>query len=150
MSNKNNKITYVNEEALKKQGKSKSFKELLAYYKGSITTALTFLATNKAIVFFGNIGEDKIIRFLAQEELKHPELAKYILNVEKFVSVNWAAIQANPVLCGAILSGFVALGATAVWGVKKLSLNHKQKKGYIRSTEKNNSIEESSIHSRNV
>ena len=131
MSNGNNRVTYVNQEALEKHGHKKTFKELLSYYKGSITTALTFLATNKAIVFFGNLGEDKVIHFLAQEQLKHPELAGFLIKVENFVSINWAAIQANPVLCGAIMSGFVALGATAVWGIKKLHMNHKEKKGYL-------------------
>ena len=146
MNKAKNEITYVNEEALKKHGKTKSFKELVSYYKGSITTALTFLATNRAIVFFGNLGEDKVIHFLAQEQIRHPELAGFLLKVENFVSINWAAIQANPVLCGAIMSGFVALGATAVWGIKKLALNHKQKKGYIHSEEKNGS----EFHAKNV
>ena len=133
-----NKITYVNQQALEKHGHKKTFKELLSYYKGSITTALTFLATNKAIVFFGNLGEDKVIHFLAQEQLKHPELAGFLVKVENFVSINWAAIQANPVLCGAIMSGFVALGATAVWGVKKLRMNHKEKQGYIEASKTSN------------
>ena len=131
MGKSNNQITYVNQEALEKHGNKKSFKDLIHFYKGSITTALTFLATNKAIVFFGNIGQDKVIHFLAQEELKHPQLAGFLIKVENFVSINWAAIQANPVLCGAIMSGFVALGATAVWGIKKLHMHHQQKKGYI-------------------
>ena len=102
----NNKITYVNQTALEKHGNKKSFKDLIHYYKGSITTALTFLATNRAIIFFGNLGEDKVIHFLAQEELKHPELAGFLIKVENLVSLNWAAIQANPVLCGAIMSGY--------------------------------------------
>ena len=56
-----NKITYVNQQALEKHGHKKTFKELLSYYKGSITTALTFLATNKAIVFFGNLAVNGLL-----------------------------------------------------------------------------------------
>ena len=127
-----NEITYVNKEVVVKNGKEQmSFKELMNFHKGNIAAVITFLATNRAAVFLGGVGQDQVIYWLGEQAGKYPELAGAINVAKNIVSISWNALVANPNLCAIIVSGLVACGATAIWGIKKIKLNHDIKKGNI-------------------
>ncbi len=132
MSKKENVVTFVNKQAIIKNGKEqKSFKDIVNMYKGGIATIVTFLATNKAAVFLGGVGQDSFIFWLGQQSIKYPALSGVIKVVGGVVSVAWNTLVANPALCSIIISALVACGATVVWGIKKAKLHHDIKKGNV-------------------
>ncbi len=129
---KKNMVTYVNKEALIKNGKEqKSFKDVVNMYKGGIVPVVTFLATNKAAVFLGGVGQDGFMFWLGEQSVKYPALSGIIKTVGGAVSVAWNLLVADPMLCSVVVSALVAFGATVVWGFKKAKLHHDIKKGKV-------------------
>lgn len=125
-----NQITYVNQQAIIKNAVGqKSFRELLGYYKGSISAVLTFIMTNRLAVFLGGCSEDELMVWFGQQMILHPELKGVITVTKDVVKVAWNALVANPNLCALVISGFVALGVTVAYGIKKIKTNRKLKKG---------------------
>lgn len=150
MNNDKNEVTYVNTEALKKQGKSSPFKALAnsgiasdvkGIASGASVVALSSLACLlKARFILGDKQVDTIVDFINKMEVNHPGLSNYIEKVKNIISVDWSGIQSKIYLCSFLVAGLGALGATAVWGIKKFSLNKEKKKGYIYSNEKDSSL----------
>ena len=140
MKDKNN-ITYANKEVILKNGKEqKTLKELLEFHKGSVTTVVTFIMTNRAAVFLGGVGEDALQFWLGQQLVLHPELAGVIKVTSGVVSVVWNALVSNPNLCALVISALVAVGATVKWGIKKMKLNHDVKAGKCKIEKSENEI----------
>ena len=136
---KKNMVTFVNKEAIIKNGKEqKSFRDVVHMYKGGIVPIVTFLATNRAAIFLGGIGQDGFMFWLGEQSVKHPELSGLIKTVGGIVSVSWNALIANPALCSLVISALVAFGATVVWGIKNAKLHHDIKKGKVMMVNKVN------------
>ncbi len=136
------KIVYVNKEYVDQQAQyRKPLKEISGFYKGSIASVLTFIATNKAAVFLGGCAEDEVMYWFGQQVVLHPELKGLITFAKGVVQFSWNAIVADPLLVASIISGAIALGATVVWGIKR----HKLKKKIVKEVAKANNADEAIV-----
>lgn len=143
-----NIVTYVNEENLKQiptTEKKISFKKLFKTLSVTGTSIATFLATNNAMVLLGNIGQDKVIRFLQDLQTKYTHGSidpliqpnEFLAKVFKFagdtVSVSWGLLMGYPELFSAVVAGLSAMGAVLVFKVAdKIKLRKELSHGKVK------------------
>lgn len=145
---KNNNYIEEPKNNIFKNANSRSLRSILAVLGGNITAVATFLATNKAAIFLGNIGEDEVIKFFQELETKYrygtlepytkpnENLANLFEWSGYFISVNWALLMTDPVKTAAIINGFIMLGATAVYSLHQFNKIHKKKKDNMTLSKK--------------
>lgn len=145
--NDDTKTTYSNPENISKLPKKKkkiTIKSLAA--KSGVAAVLSALASNRAIIFFGNIGEDVIISKLSELStkarygvggmVKSETLANLFQIVNGGVSIAWATLMADPILAAAVIGAVIACGGFIIGLGKKIKQNHDAKSGKIILVEK--------------
>lgn len=149
---KNNNYIKNLENNMPKNANSRSFKSILIALGGNITAVATFLATNKAAIFLGNIGEDEVIKFFQDLETKYrygtlepymkpnDNLANLFEWSGNFISVNWALLMTDPIKTAAVINGFIMLGATAIYSLHEFNKIHKKKKEDVTLSKKYDSF----------
>ena len=143
-----NIVTYKNEENLKQiptTEKKISFKKIFETISISGASIASFLATNNAIVLLGNIGQDKVIRFLQDLQTKYThgsitppiEPNEFLSKLFKFagdtVSISWGLLMGYPELFSAVVAVFAAMGAVLVFKVAdKIKLRKDSTHGKVK------------------
>lgn len=124
------KLTYINKQFLEEQStKEVSIKELFKHQ--GIKTAITFLATNRIVIFIGGHNINKFSFWLGQKSSEFPALERIIKVTEEVVSISWNTLVAYPELCSLVITALISCGAIIKWGIHKMSLKHQLKKGTI-------------------
>ena len=142
-----NIVTYTNDENLKQiptTEKRISFKNLRKKITTGISGLAAFLATHNVMIFLGNQGEDKVIRFLQNWQTiftngsMKPNIPpnEFLANVFKvagnIVSVSWATLMAYPEVFSAVVGGLAAMGAIAIFKVAD-KIKFKNNSGQVKS-----------------
>ena len=147
-----NVVTHINEEEIEKIETKKekvNLKKLFKRFSASIGAVAAFIATNNAIILLGNLGQDKVLRFLQDLETKYrygtlkplmepnQTLASFFHFAGDAVSVSWSTLMAYPALFSMVVASLAALGVTLVINVaSKIFVRRKPKSGKVKSEAK--------------
>lgn len=132
-------VTYRNKEALakvpvQKDQKGTKMSKALEVIKTAIKAGIVCLASNKLLVWIGNLGQDAVIRFLQDKETKftygtmkppmnpNPTLAKFFDFAGDFVSISWASIMAEPMLASVAIAFILTIVPKIIVGIPKYIL----------------------------